>query len=100
MHPAGIVNSQHIVIGSSLRFYKIGWFREEIFQQPVVNETILARGKHMVAEVEIVARMVNQLEREHAASCLLGLRRATVLLNRDIVLLNRFRELVPAGTIR
>ena len=68
MHPAGIVNSQNVVIGSGLRFDEIGWLGEALCEQPIVNEPVLARGKHMVAEIEIVARMVNQLEREHPST--------------------------------
>ena len=97
MHPAGIVDSQHIVIGSGLGFDEIGRLGEAFFEQRCVNQPVLARGKHMVAEVEIVARMINELERQHAAYGF-GLAPA-VLLYGGIVLLNRFRELMPAGAI-
>ncbi len=95
MHPAGIVDSQHIVIGSRLGFDKIGRLGEALLEQAIVNQPVLARGKYMVAKVEIVTRMIHELERQHS----LRLRSAAVLLYREIVLLNRLRELMPARAI-
>ena len=86
MHPAGIVNAQDIVIGNGLRLGEIGRLSEVFFEQPIVNQPILARGEHMVAEVEIVARMIHQLKREHPSR----FGGAAVLLYGYIVLLVLF----------
>ncbi len=64
MHPAGIVDSQDIVIGNWLWFDEIGWLGEALGEQAVVNQTVLASGEYVIAEIEIVARMVNEPERQ------------------------------------
>ncbi len=67
MHPAGFVNSQDGVVGNGLRLNEIGRLGEAFRKQALANEPVLARREHMVAQVQIVARMINQLERKHAA---------------------------------
>ncbi len=41
---------------------------DAILQEPFINESVLLRRKNMRAEVQIVAVVVNELERQHAAS--------------------------------
>lgn len=45
-HPAGIVDTEDIVIGNRLRLHKVGRFSEALLEQAIVNQPVLARGKY------------------------------------------------------
>jgi hypothetical protein len=84
MYPAGVVNTQDIVIGGGLWLDEIGRLGEALGDQAIVNETVLTGGEDVIAEIEIVTRVVNELEPEHASR----LGGTTVLLHRYIMLLD------------
>ena len=57
---------QNIFVRSGLRLNEVHWPGEAFIQQVIVNQAIFPRRKNMLAQIQIVARMIDQLKREHS----------------------------------
>ncbi len=67
-YPPGLVHQQHVFIPRRLGLDEVFRFHHPFLQQPLADQPVLLRGEDVVAEVQVVTGMVDQLEGQHQRS--------------------------------
>ena len=67
LDPGRGVHAQHVFIGRGLRREKILLVRDSLFDQLIVDQTEFLRRENVRAKIEIVLRVIDQLERQHGS---------------------------------
>jgi adenylate cyclase, class 2 len=70
--PPFIVNQNEVLFRGWLGCYEISGARELLGQHPLADEAVFLGGKHMIAEVEVIAFVVDKPERKHETGRLTG----------------------------
>ncbi len=60
------MHAQDVCIGGWLRCDEIGRLGEMFFEQTIANQPVLLRGKDMLAQIQVVAIVVNELKGKHS----------------------------------
>jgi len=66
LHPIPVVDQQQVGLASRLGLDQILGGGQAIPQQPFAEQTEFLRRENVVAQVQVVARMIDQLEGQHA----------------------------------
>ena len=59
------MHAQNIFIGSRFRLNKIGFLRDPPGQQSIMNQSEFLRRKYVGTKLQIILRVIDELEREH-----------------------------------
>ena len=76
VHVGRRVHAQNVFVRRGLRLQEIARLRDSLGEQRVVDQSEFLRGENVRAEVQIVLRVINDLERQHRE-----IRRARALVN-------------------